>query len=199
MIVVDIETTGLDPKKNSIIEIGAIDFNNPENIFDQRCKIRENTLIDARALEINGYSNDELLDDSQQSVKELLLNFIEWIKDIDDRTLAGHNVSFDLSFLNENIKLENIDWNFGRRIIDQHALAYASMLANNVQNPLRNNTSSLSGDDIMEYVGLLKEPIPHKGINGAKFEAEVISRIIFGKYLLKEFKVYKLPEYLKIE
>src|SRR3989344_2493483 len=36
MIVIDVETTGVIPTKHSILSIGAIDFNNPENQFYER-------------------------------------------------------------------------------------------------------------------------------------------------------------------
>ena len=50
----------------------------------------------------------------------------------------------------------------------------------------------------MRYVGLPEEPKPHKGINGAKFEAEAMSRLIYGRGLLKEFDCFEIPKELVI-
>lgn len=108
MVILDIETTGLNPEENSIIEIGAIDFYNPENQFNQTCRIRDNSIINQGALDVNGYSVKELRDSINQSEKELLTNFITWIKKIQRRTIAGQNVNFDLNFLNYIKNRENI-------------------------------------------------------------------------------------------
>ena len=47
------------------------------------------------------------------------------------------------------------------------------------------------------YVGLPPEPKPHHALTGAKVEAEALSRLLFGKILLKEFAHYEIPKYLK--
>jgi len=39
MIVADIEATGLDPRKHSILSIGAVDFEHPERQFYGECRI----------------------------------------------------------------------------------------------------------------------------------------------------------------
>jgi CRISPR-associated protein Cas2 len=113
MVIVDIETSGLNPKKNSILEIGAVDFFNPSNRFYQKCRIFEDEEVDSNALEINGYDKKQLYDPSKQDLKNLLLIFIDWLKPINDKTLGGQNVDFDILFLNEAIKRCNIDWIFG--------------------------------------------------------------------------------------
>ena len=46
MIVVDVETTGVDARKNSIVSIGAVDFENQKNQFYGECKIWEGAEID---------------------------------------------------------------------------------------------------------------------------------------------------------
>jgi hypothetical protein len=49
----------------------------------------------------------------------------------------------------------------------------------------------------MNYVGLPSEPKPHRAINGARFEAEALSRLLFGIVKLDEFRKYAIPEYLQ--
>jgi len=61
MIMVDVETTGVDAKKNSIISIGAVDFSNPQNQFYKECRIWEGAEITQQALYINGFTKEDHL------------------------------------------------------------------------------------------------------------------------------------------
>lgn len=197
MIVLDIETTGLEPKKHSIIEVGAIEYDNPLNIFNERCRIWPGAESDPGALEINGFNPDELTDPVIQTQKELLLKFIDWISSVDDKTIAGQNVDFDISFLNESCKRLNLPSYFGKRKVDLHSVAYAHFLRRNIRPPLKNNLSDLHSDLIMDYVGIPAEPKPHRALNGARYELEALSRLISGKSALDEFSGYEVPLYLK--
>jgi len=38
MVVVDVETSGLDPQKYAMLSIGAVDFENPERQFYAECR-----------------------------------------------------------------------------------------------------------------------------------------------------------------
>lgn len=192
MVVVDVETTGLNPKESSIIEIGAIDFFNPKSIFNERCKVRKDSFINSESLEINGYTCEELRDNNAQTEKELLLNFISWLRNIEKRTLAGQNVNFDLNFLNETKLREDIRWDFGRRVVDLHSVTYTHMISRGLKPPMKTGKSDLNGDLIMKYVGIPSEPKPHKGINGAIFETEALYRLLFNKCCFDEFKHHKI-------
>ncbi len=192
MVVVDIETTGLNPLQSSIIEIGAVDFYNPENQFNERCRIRDNAFVNPMSLKVNGYTVNELRNVNYQSEKELLINFISWLEDISRRTLAGQNVNFDLEFLNATKDRENVEWNFGRRVVDIHSIAYTHMESRGIAPPLKDGNSKLNGDSIMKYVGIPPEPKPHKGINGAIYEMEALYRLMFNKSCFDEFKQYNL-------
>lgn len=196
MVVIDIETTGLDPLKHSILEIGALDFNNPSNQFFQKCKILSHEDVDVNALKINGYGEKQLFDTDKQTLKNLLLKFIEWINPIENKTLAGQNVDFDILFLKESLNRCNIDYELGWRKIDLHTLVYCDSLKKGINPIAKNGFSNLSGDDIMRYVGLPTEPKPHSGINGALYEAEAFSRIIYGRLLFNEFSGYTIPNHL---
>jgi DNA polymerase III epsilon subunit-like protein len=196
MIVIDIETTGLDPKRNSIIEIGAVDFQNPRNLFNGRCRIWDGAEIDLNALEINGYTVADTTDPDIYSQEELLVRFIKWTDDIHDKTLAGQNVDFDIDFLNEGFKRAGISFRAGKRKVDQHSIAFAHLLKRKITPPLADGFSDLNSNLIMNLVGLPAEPRPHKALNGAKYQCEALSRLIYGKGLLDEFAVYKIPPYL---
>lgn len=196
MIVVDIETTGINPFVNSIIEIGAIDFMNPSDQFEGQCNIWEGAEIDKKACEINGFSIDDPSNNKRQNLNQLLLAFIEWMNKIEDRTIAGHNVDFDISFLNESAKRYSLDITFGKRKVDQHSLVYAHFLRRKINPPLENGASGICSDIIMDYVGIPREPRPHIAINGAKYETEALYRIIYGMSVFDEFINYPIPVYL---
>jgi len=197
MIVLDIETTGLDPGRHSIIEVGAIDFDCPGNYFNERCQIWDGAEIDLRALEINGLTLDEIQDQTNLTQKELLSRFMSWTVQIEDKTIAGQNVDFDINFLNESYARCGLSFILGKRKVDQHSIVYAHFLKRNIRPPLKDGFSNLNSDFIMNYVGLPSESKPHRAINGARFEAEALSRLLFGKAMFDEFCNYSIPDYLK--
>ena len=196
MIVLDIETTGLDPRHHSIIEVGAIDFDCPGNYFNERCQIWDGAMIDMEALEINGLTIDGIQDKTILTQEELISRFITWTDQIEDKTIAGQNVDFDINFLNESSARCGLDFKLGNRKVDQHSIVYAHFLKRKIKPPLSEGFSDLHSDFIMNYVGLPSEPKPHRAINGARFEAEALSRLLFGRGMFDEFCSYAIPEYL---
>lgn len=199
MIVLDIETTGLDPRRHSIVEIGAIDFNSPGNFFSERCSVWEGAEIDLNALEINGLSVDDIHDKTILTQKEIISKFIGWMDGIEDKTIAGQNVDFDIDFFNESSARCGLTFRLGKRKVDQHAIVYADMMKRNIKPPLKEGFSVVNSDFIMKYAGIPPEPKPHRAINGARFEAEALSRLIYGRGLFEEFEGFGVPEYLKQE
>jgi DNA polymerase III epsilon subunit-like protein len=197
MIVLDIETTGLDPRRHSIVEVGAIDFDSPGNYFNERCSIWNGAEIDFKALKINGLTLNEIQDQTIFTQKELISRFMNWIDQIEDKTIAGQNVDFDINFLNESSWRCGLNLSLGKRKVDQHSIVYAHFLRRNIRPPLKDGSSDLNSDFIMNYVGLPSEPKPHRAINGARFEAEALSRLLFGRVMFDEFYKYAMPEYLK--
>lgn len=198
MIVVDVETTGIDPKRHSIVSIGAVDFSNPENQFYQECRIWDGAEIDEEALKINGFSEEDIKSHDKITEKELINNFLQWIENIGDKTIAGENPSFDRDFLKFSAERNGIKWPLGYRTVDLHTLCYTHQLKRGINPPIKNGKSDLNTDKILEYVGLPAEPKPHNALIGAKMEAEAFSRLIYGKGLLKEFENYPIPDYLLI-
>jgi DNA polymerase III epsilon subunit-like protein len=196
MIVVDVETTGLDPRRHSIVSIGAVDFSNPEDTFYGECRIWEGAEVSEEALLVNGFSKNEVADKSKMPLEQLMRHFISWMQHINDRTLAGANPSFDRDFLKASVERCRITDDFAYRTIDLHSLCYTHYLKREISPPLSKGRTNISTDSVLKYVGMPPEPKPHIALTGAKMEAEAFCRLIKGKYLFKEFEKYSVPDYL---
>ncbi|MDP3992253.1 MAG: 3'-5' exonuclease [Nanoarchaeota archaeon] len=198
MIVVDLETTGLNPERNSIVSIGAVDFFNPENQFYGECKIWPGAQVDSLALEVNGFSIEEVTNPEKESLGDLLVRFFEWAGKIKFRILAGHNTWFDSSFLLAAAEKHRVPWIFPRRIVDLHSEGFTTHVKKGFTMPFNKDKPDLTSGYIHTFAGLPEEPTPHNALTGAKMEAESFSRLIYGKSLLEEFSHLPVPDYLKV-
>lgn len=211
MIVVDVEASGIDPQKNSILSLGAVDFNDPTNQFYEECRVWAGAEIDQAAIDYCGFTRTQASDPTKQSDGELLEKFFAWAKQCSEITIAGENVVWlDLAIISATAHRTGIDHQFafksqfsyqgpmpfGYRTVDLHSLSYAHHLSRGIRPRLQKGLSKLSLDETLVYVGLEPEPKPHHGLNGAKLEAEAFSRLIYGRILLDEYAHLVIPEYL---
>ncbi len=193
MIIFDIETSGTDPVKNSIVSIGAVDMKDPTAIFYEECRIWDGAHVHEEALLVNGYTEAEIKDGNKQTEEILYLRFIDWLTSRDDFVLAGHNPSFDLSFLRHAAERAHENYILSSRSLDLHTACFIHMEQSGIEPPLLHHKSNLNSDTVMTYVGIPKEPRPHIAINGALWEAEAFSRIMYDRGLLSQFEQYPIP------
>lgn len=192
IIVVDVETTGLNPDTHGIISIGAVVYDDPTKTFYEECRVRDDVTVDPKALAINGFTEMELRDENKFSEARMVKHFADWWKSVDaqDNIIAGHNVHFDWGFLNTAFVRHNIALLINKRLFDLHSLCLADLLRRGKL------AREIHSDFIMEYVGLPTEPKPHNALNGALWETEAFSRLLLGKNKLPQFARYSVPEYL---
>ena len=194
MIVLDIEASGVNPEKHSIVSIGALHLENPNNQFYDECRVWDGAHIDPQALEVNGFSEEEITDPDKKSEEEIVRAFIAWATDIEgDRTLAGQNVSFDRDFIRLGAQRAGMDYPFAFRTIDSHSLGYMHMIKADITPPVANHRSALDLDAILNYCGIPDEPTPHNALTGAMSHAEVISRLLYDEKLLPVFDEFEIP------
>lgn len=187
MIILDIEATGVDEIKHSILSVGAFDFDHPENQFYEECRAWDSAHIDDEALAVNGFTREQATDKSKQTDEELIKHFIQWSKGVEDRTFAGQNPSFDRDFLHRTADRYHLEWPFAYRTIDLHSVCFTDMIKRGVKPPFAHNRSDLNSDKIMSYVGIPVETHPHNALNGAKVAGEALSRLLYCRNLLPEF------------
>ncbi len=111
-IVLDTETTGLDPQQgHRIIEIGCVELLNRQltgNNFHQY--LQPDREIDAGAIEVHGITNEFLAD--KPRFGEVVEGFLEYVRGAE---LIIHNASFDVGFLDHELAALNRN---GERIAD---------------------------------------------------------------------------------
>ena len=101
-IVLDTETTGISVKDgHRIVEIGCIELENlipTKNRF--HCYLNPERKVSEKALEVHGYSDSFLSE--KKKFREIVDDFLKFIK---DKRLIIHNAEFDLSHLNNELKI----------------------------------------------------------------------------------------------
>lgn len=194
MIIVDVEASGVSPLKCSLVSVGAVDFNNPRNRFYKECRIWDGAHIEKEALEVNGFTREQITDLKKQTDREVVADFLAWLKPIKEKTLAGQNPSFDRDFLQTTAHRYHINWPLAHRSIDLHSVCYFDMQKKGIKQPQLHGHSALNLDLILVYIGLPTEPKPHNALTGALLETEAFGRLFYGKPFLEEFFNYALPK-----
>ena len=118
-VILDTETTGLSVKEgHRIVEIGCIELENfiPTN-NNFHCYLNPERKVSQKALETHGYT-DEFLSDKKK-FKDIVDDFLFYIK---GKKLIIHNAEFDLSHLNNELKIVGKDF-INNEIIDTVVLA----------------------------------------------------------------------------
>ena len=92
-VCVDLETTGLDPKRDKIIEIGAVRVERGEMIEEWKSFVNPGQRLSERIVELTGIHDEELA--GAKPIGEILPSFFSFLR---EDVLLGHSILFDFSF-----------------------------------------------------------------------------------------------------
>lgn len=98
-VVIDIETTGLSPNNCEIIELSALKVENNEITDTFSSLVKPAAPVPEFIEALTGITNEMLL--TAPSIADILPSYIDFLG---DNILLGHNVTFDIGFLNHNCK-----------------------------------------------------------------------------------------------
>lgn len=109
-IVFDTETTGLNPKEDEILSIGAVKIKDNKILTSQTFEVyvKNSKKISSKSIEIHGIRPCDLVD--AKSAHEAVVEFLNFIG---SRTLVGYYLEFDVAMINKylvpmlGIKLPN--------------------------------------------------------------------------------------------
>ncbi len=136
-IVLDTETTGLDPKDgHRIIEIGCVELVDRRltgNDYHQY--LQPDRLIDEGAMKVHGITNEYLADKPRMG--DVAEDFLDYVRGAE---LIIHNAPFDVGFINQEFRLLGVSW----KNIESHCQIFDSLeLARRLRPGQRNNLDAL--------------------------------------------------------
>ena len=169
-VVLDTETTGLSTTENhKIVEIGCIELDNQiatNKVF--HVYINPQRTVSEDAYKVHGYSNEFL--SNKKFFSEICEDFLSFIK---DKKLIIHNATFDLAFLNHELRFVNKKTIDKTNVIDTLEIARSKYPGSqnsldalckrfNIDNSRREKHSALIDCNLLKevYVNLLDQKAP---------------------------------------
>lgn len=102
-VALDLETTGLDPEWDSIIEIGMVRVRRGEVAAEYSTLVNPGMEIDEFITELTGITNDMLA--AAPALPEVLPAARDFLG---DDIILGHNVNFDINFIYDNCERQGL-------------------------------------------------------------------------------------------
>ena len=197
MIIIDVESTGTDPRVHSLLSIGAVDYENPENRFYGECRAFAGAHIDPEALAVCGFSTEQATDATKHTDEALLRAFYAWLERAKEVTFGGQSPSFDRDFLRMTAERASMSWPFSFRTVDLHSIVYAKLLTEGSLPEVKNKHTMVNLDTALVMAGLPLRTGAHNALEDALLEAEAFARIVEGRELLTEYSTHPIPSELK--
>ncbi len=204
MIVLDIETSGVDFEKCGIWQIGAFDLDSKEEFLEEGRIDNEDQILDSiesskTVYEVIGKTEEELRDVNKQSQKELLEKFFLWAKEKKIQACICQNPQFDLGFIFSKARKYGLKIEIHYRALDLNSIAQVKYFEKEgkLDIDLEKKRVGLGLKEILEFCGLKDERNFHNALEDCKLEGECFSRLIYGKNLFPEYFKFFIPNYLK--
>jgi ATP-dependent DNA helicase DinG len=110
LVALDLETTGFDPASDAIIEVGMVRIKDGDIVEEAGRLVNPERPIPEAVSQLTGIRNEDVLG------KPTINTVLPWIRTfVGNAPVIGHNVGFDLGFLNErgilqtNLRIDTYD------------------------------------------------------------------------------------------
>lgn len=187
ILLLDLETGGLDSAKSPILEIGAVWLDTDAEFF--RCtRSTRRTLIEPDALRVNGLSPETNADTSRLLDIAAVCELVGWVKSRSGDAprsvkLCGWNVHFDIRFLTDALTRAGIPIGttpFSHQVLDLHSAVLMDQLRTTQAPPDTYGSSTLlrGSDHAATILGIPAESKPHNALNGANWAKTAALKLI---------------------
>lgn len=162
-VLLDLETTGLSPKEDKIIEVGAIKYVHGEETEKFETFVNPARRISDRIIGVTGITDDMVAD--APYIEDVIGELVEFLR---GNVIIGHNIVFDYSFVKQNAVNNKLDFN--EKVLDTLKLARKFL----PELPKR------SLDYLCEHFGIVDEN-HHRAVNDARVAGELY-KLLCEKY-----------------
>ena len=100
-VVLDLETTGLSPEYEDIIEFGAVLIKNGQIVGKKQFFVKPTKKIPEEITKITKITNELVENSGAKLESEAILDIKDYLKDY---TLVAHNAKFDINFINTKLE-----------------------------------------------------------------------------------------------
>lgn len=158
-VAFDLETTGLHPKTDKIIEIGAVKVRNgkTEDVFSEL--VNPGMILPSVITEVTGITDDMLK--GKRTIQEVLPDFLDFC---DMEVVLGHNLMFDYSFV--TVDAVNLNLSFEKSGIDTLKIARKHLP----------QLESRKLDDLCRYYGI-EDKEHHRAYNDAQVTSMLYQKL----------------------
>ena len=210
-IILDTETTGLSVKEgHRIVEIACLELDNlmpTKNSF--HCYLNPERKVSEKALEVHGYTDEFLA--TKKKFNEIADEFLNFIK---NKKLIIHNAEFDLSHLNNELKIAGKE-TLKNDVVDTLVLARDKFPGSSISldalckkyridNSKRTKHTALIDCELLSkvYINLIDQKEPSLNFSEVNFEDKQKLKkenILYFKKIIKpnENEKLKHDQYLK--
>lgn len=174
-VLLDIETTGLSPSYDEIIEISAIRIEHGEIVDEFSELIKPKEKISEFITKLTGITNEMVK--NSRNIKEVLASFKNFFDKGD--IIMGYNVNFDINFLYD-IFMEKLNYYFENDFVDVMRIAKSA---------LKNEVDSFKLKRLAKHFKLSTEGM-HRGVKDCRVTLEIFNLIkekILGDHESLEF------------
>lgn len=167
--ITDVETTGLDPTIQEIVEIGLVLVSQQTleiiDTLDVKVQPEHPETATEFALKLNGYNATDW-----QNALTLQAAMSLYSEKTKDAIFCAHNVTFDWSFILEAFKKTGV-----KNLMDYHRVDLFTMAWMKLRN---SGLEKFNMNEVAKHLGIPEEPMPHRAINGTMTAYEIYKRLV---------------------
>jgi CRISPR-associated protein Cas2 len=163
--VLDLETTGFSPKTDRIIEIAVLKCKNSAQTDEFDCLVRFEGTLPKQITQLTGI-NDEMLAASGLNEKEAITKALDFIEGL---PVIAHNAPFDMGFLSEAAKRQDIEFNIPHY---HDTVKWAKQIVRGLTN--------YKLDTLQRHFGIPEVKNRHRAIDDCHLLYAVLERMFFA-------------------